>query len=897
MTVRTTCPYCGVGCGVVVSATGGVKGDPLHPANRGRLCSKGAALAETLDDAQRLTHPMVHGKRTSWDEAMELVTERFAHTIAEYGPGAVAFYASGQFLTEDYYVANKLMKGFIGSGNIDTNSRLCMASTVAGQVRAFGADVVPGVYEDWEEADLVVLVGSNTAWCHPVLYQRLVAAKETRRMRVVTIDPRRTATTEISDLHLALAPGSDVALFAGLLVQLAAVGATDQAWTARHTTGLEESLAEARRFAASIGDVADMTGLPPQDIATFFDWFAATERTVTVFSQGVNQSSAGTDKVNAIVNCHLATGRIGRPGMGPFSVTGQPNAMGGREVGGLANQLAAHMTFDDAAAVDRVCRFWNAPRIATKPGLKAVDLFDAVLDGRIQALWIMATNPADSMPRADRVRRALEICPFVVVSDCWNTDTTARAHVVLPAAGWGEKDGTVTNSERRISRQRSFRAPPGEARPDWAILADFGRRMGWPRAFFYSSPAEIFREHAALSAFENNGRRAFDIGALAALNDREYDELAPTQWPVRVDNNREETKRFFADGRFFTPDGRAHITPTRLRQLAAAKDHAYPFVLNTGRVRDQWHTMTRTGLVPRLMRHESEPVLSIHPKDAAGLALEEGELVRVETAHGSTVLRARQVATQREGEVFASMHWTDRFASGGAVARLVSAVCDPISGQPELKATAASLAPVRTHWHGLLVRRHAEMPQGDFHCVRNPGYGAHLFRLRGLCPLPSGADLREMVEELLDPAADAEWVEFSDPAHGNYRFATLADDRLLAWLFLTRGGCDRLPAEETITELFRNRLGERERVTVLTGGPFSGMPVDLSPLVCTCFSVTADSLREAVRRNRLTTIAQIGDVLKAGTNCGSCRLELAEFLRGAPEFLGNEGMVGRPCVA
>ncbi|MBV8118442.1 MAG: molybdopterin-dependent oxidoreductase, partial [Alphaproteobacteria bacterium] len=532
--MRTTCPYCGVGCGLRVAADGAIAGDPEHPANRGRLCSKGAALGETLSASGRLLHPAIDRHRASWDQALERIAAVLSHTIAANGPDAVGFYVSGQFLTEDYYVANKLMKGFIGSGNIDSNSRLCMASSVAGHVRAFGEDVVPGCYEDVEEADLVLLVGSNTAWCHPVLYQRLADAKTARGTKIVVVDPRRTATCGIADLHLQLRPGSDVALFAGLLLHLGESRACDTDWIRRCTSGFEDALAAAKACVPSLAAAAELTDLPPDDVALFYDWFARHERAVTLYSQGVNQSSAGTDKVNAIINCHLATGRIGRPGAGPFSLTGQPNAMGGREVGGLANHLAAHMTFEDPANLDRVRRFWGAPRLASRPGIKAVELFDAVLDGSVRALWILATNPAASMPRAERVRSALAACPFVVVSDCWPTDTTRFADIVLPAAGWGEKDGTVTNSERCISRQRAFRAPPGEARPDWWMMAEVARRMGWRSQFPYNSPADIFREHAALSGFENDGpaQRIFDIGGLARLSDEEYDHLEPIRWPV-----------------------------------------------------------------------------------------------------------------------------------------------------------------------------------------------------------------------------------------------------------------------------------------------------------------------------------------------------------------------------
>ncbi len=680
--IRTTCPYCGVGCGVIARPDGTIVGDPNHPANRGRLCSKGAALGDTLAPEGRLLHPQVNGRRASWDEALDLVARTFAETIAAHGPDAVALYVSGQFLTEDYYVANKLMKGFIGSANIDTNSRLCMASSVAAHVRAFGEDVVPGCYDDIEAADLVVIVGSNTAWCHPVLYQRLAAAREARATRVVVIDPRRTATCDIADLHLALCLGSDVALFDGLLLHLAARGALDRDWIERHTVGLEATLAAARASVPSSAEVATLTGVTPEDLATFYDWFGATDRVVTLFSQGVNQSSWGSDKANAIINCHLATGRIGRPGAGPFSLTGQPNAMGGREVGGLANQLAAHMSFEQPEDIERLRRFWRAPHLATRAGLKAVELFEAVREGRVKALWIMSTNPAESMPRARLVREALAACPFVVVADCWPTDTTRLAHVVLPAAGWSEKDGTVTNSERGLSRQRAFRDPPGEARPDWWMLASVARRLGWRESFAYERPADIFREHARLSAFENDGRRRFDIGALATVSDDGYDGLEPVQWPLRADAASKSDGRLFGAGGFATADGRARFVPTRWRPLAEQPSERWPLLLNTGRVRDQWHTMTRTGRVPRLMRHAEEPLLDLHPADARARGIADGGLARIESRHGATVLRARLSMDQRRGEVFVPMHWTDLFTSAGPIGRLVGAACDPVSGQP-----------------------------------------------------------------------------------------------------------------------------------------------------------------------------------------------------------------------
>ncbi|HLJ71713.1 MAG TPA: molybdopterin-dependent oxidoreductase, partial [Roseiarcus sp.] len=640
--VATTCPYCGVGCGVLAETgnegTLSLRGDPDHPANFGRLCSKGSALIETIGLEERLLHPEIRGKRASWDDALDVVAATFSRTIADHGPDSVAFYVSGQLLTEDYYVANKLMKGFIGSANIDTNSRLCMASAVAGHRRAFGSDTVPGTYEDLELADLVVLAGSNLAWCHPVLYQRIAAAKAQRpEMRIVLIDPRRTMTADIADLHLAIRADGDVALFAGLLAFLAERGAVAEDYVAAFTTGFPQALAAAR--ASSLDEITTATGLPLDQVVAFYELFAQTEKTVTVYSQGVNQSSSGTDKVNAIVNCHLASGRIGRPGMGPFSVTGQPNAMGGREVGGLANMLAAHMEIENAEHRDRVQRFWNSPTIAARPGLKAVDMFRAVAKGRIKAIWIMATNPAVSMPEAGAVEDALRSCPFVAVSDASaKTDTLRLAHIALPAAAWGEKEGTVTNSERRISRQRAFLPLPGEARPDWRIICDVAARMGFGEAFAYASPAAIFAEHAALSAFENDGARAFDIGALAGLDPPQYAALAPTQWPA-PDRGAPTGGRIFGGGRYFTPDHKARFVAVSPKAEARTSLN-FPFILNTGRVRDHWHTMTRTGKSARLSQHLAEPYIEIHPADAARFGIAGADIVRVSAAGEAILARA-----------------------------------------------------------------------------------------------------------------------------------------------------------------------------------------------------------------------------------------------------------------
>ena len=660
-----------------------------------------------------------------------------------------------------------------------------------------------------------MLVGSNAAWCHPVLYQRLIAARAAHGTRVVVLDPRRTATAEAADLHLPLVAGSDVVLFNGLLVHLAQAGWLDHAWLERHAEGLGQALAAARADARDLDTVAASCGVDAEALGTFYEWFARTERVMTVWSQGVNQSASGTDKVSAIINCHLATGRIGRPGMGPFSVTGQPNAMGGREVGGLANQLAAHMRPGSADDRDALRRFWRAPNVAEKPGLKAVELFDAVLDGRVKALWIAATNPAASMPRADRVRRALAACPFLVVSDCWATDTTRYADVLLPAAGWSEKDGTVTNSERRISRQRAFRAPPGEARPDWWMFAEMARRMGWAEQFAWRGPAEVFREHAALSGFENGGRRIFDISALASLDNAGYRALRPVRWPLPAGAGA-EGGRLFAAGGFPTANGRARLVP--VRGPAAVQSSAAPFLLNTGRVRDQWHTMTRTGRVSALMAHTPEPRLSIHPADAARVGLTQEGLAWVETAEGAVLLRADLSQTQRRGEIFAPMHWTDAFASTGPVARAVSARLDPHSGQPALKATQAQITPVAEHFHGLVVRRTGGALPGPCHWVRVPAETGQLYRLSGLAEMPSGEALTDFVHNLVPAAPGQEWMEIRDPARRVLRAAALRDGRLEAALFLAPDRA-RLPRAEAIIPLLGALVPDAVRALLLAGRP------------------------------------------------------------------------------
>jgi len=876
--VRTTCPYCGTGCGVVMSeerdgwAAGG---DPSHPANHGKLCSKGMALSQTIGLAGRLLAPEVDGRTVDWETALDATAGRLAERIAADGPGCVAFYVSGQLLTEDYYVANKLLKGFIGSPHIDTNSRLCMASTVAGHKRAFGADVVPGCYEDLDEADLVVLVGSNLAWCHPVLHRRVQAAQR-RGCRVVVVDPRRTATCEGAAMHLALAPGSDVALFNGLLCHLADRGALDGDWLGRHVAGAPATLAAARADAPDAAAAARTCGLDARAVRDFYDLFTITDKVVTVFSQGVNQSVRGTDKVNGILNVHLATGRIGRPGAGPFSVTGQPNAMGGREVGGLANQLAAHMDPDDPADVDRVRRFWKAPRLRGGQGLKAVDLFRAVADGRIAALWIMGTNPAVSLPEAARVRDALARCPLVIVSDVvTGTDTMDFAHIRLPAAAWGEKAGTVTNSERRISRQRPFRAPAGESRPDWWIVSQVARRLGHGKAFAYDGPAAIFREHAALSAFENRGRRAFDIGALAELSDKGYDALAPVRWPLPRAASGDGPARMFGAGGFFTADGRARMVPVRNGEDDVARARGRPLLLNTGRYRDQWHTMTRTGAVARLAAHRPEPLLEIHPDDAGAAGLADGAIARVESAHGAVTVRARTTTDQPRGTAFLPIHWTDRFAADAVVGSLVAARVDPYSGQPDSKATPVSVAPVSVRRHGvLLTPGPVDLPLAPTYWCRTAGGGAWVTELAD----PDPARLDALGATLFADRADLERLDYRDGRRGIARHAWLEDGVLIGALFL---GAERpRVSRQWLGALFSGRTLPADDRAVLLAGRAPAAAPEAGPTVCACHGVGRETVRAAIRDGRAGTVAEIGRVLGAGTGCGSCTAELEDIIDG-----------------
>ncbi len=871
--IQTTCPYCGVGCGInakVDEKNRHIKiiGDKSHPANLGRLCSKGSALGETIELKGRLLQPKIYGRESSWSQALDLVADSFKSVIEKHGAEAVAFYGSGQLLTEDYYVANKLMKGFIGGANMDTNSRLCMSSSVAGHKRAFGGDVVPNCYEDFEHADLILLIGSNTAWCHPVSFQRIRSAKEKNpNLKIVVIDPRKTASCDIADLHLPLASGTDAILFNGLFQFLHEQNKLDLDFVENHTEGFATVLENFTLENYSVENVANRCRLDIQDVKQFFVWFATTEKSLSLYSQGINQSSSGTDKVNAILNCHLATARIGKIGCGAFSLTGQPNAMGGREVGGLAHQLAAHMDFSNPDEIDLVSRFWNAPNIAQKGGLPAIDLFDAIYDEKIKAVWIMGTNPVVSLSNADKVKEALKRCEFVVVSDCIEkTDTTALAHVLLPAQGWSEKDGTVTNSERCISRQRALLPPAGSAKPDWWILTQVARRLGFEQEFHYQSPVEIFREHAALSGFENHGERAFNISDFAEISQHDYDNFQPTQWGGI---------RFFADGKFVTKSGKAQLISVIPSLPVNATNETYPLILNTGRIRDQWHTMTRTGIAAKLNQHKPEPFVEIHPVDARRFELKTNQLAKIESSFGSMLARVQITDAQRESEIFVPMHWTEQQSTNGRMGALVNPIVDPISKQPESKHTPVKISSYQTAWQGFILSRRELTISKPEYWIKNKGEGFYRYELAGEKPIENLADFARSCLCRNENVA-LQWQEYSDLTQGNYRAARFVDGGLESVFFITAE--HELPSRNWLISLFaKNELTKAERLAVLTGIPPIGGE-DVGTIVCACFNIGEKTIQKAIKEQGLKTHQDIGNCLKAGTNCGSCIPEIKALL-------------------
>jgi len=864
--VRTTCPYCGVGCGVVAVVAKGaiveVRGDRTHPANFGRLCTKGAALERSLDAGARLLHPEVGGKRASWDEALEHAAARFAETIARHGSDSVAFYISGQLLTEDYYVFNKLAKGLVGTNNVDTNSRLCMSSAVAGYKMSLGADAPPCAYEDIDAADLIFIAGSNTAFAHPVLYRRIEDAKARNpALKVVVADPRATVTARAADLHLALRPGSDVALFNAMLHVVLRDSLVDTAYVDAHTEGFDELRELVAHWTPE--RAARECDLPVAQIEQVARLFAGSKAALSLYCQGLNQSVNGTFKNSALINLHLATGHLGRPGAGPFSLTGQPNAMGGREVGGMANLLSAHR--DLASAQDRaeVAALWGVNSVPAAPGKTAVEMFEAIGRGEIKAVWIACTNPAQSMPDALAVRRALAGAEFVVVQEAFrDAETCDYADVLLPAATWGEKEGTVTNSERRISRVRAAVRPPGEARVDWQIAADFARRLDRRLRrnvhFGYASAEDVFREHR-----ESTRGRDLDITGLSyAVLERD----GPQQWPY-PEGARAGRTRLYAEGVFPTPSGRARFVATEFVPPAEAIDAEYPLRLNTGRLRDQWHSMTRTGLDARLFSHSPEAEVSLHPETLAALGIADGSLARIASRRGGAVMRVRASDDMRPGDVFVAMHWGARFTAGAGTNSLTVGAIDPYSKQPELKHAAVRLEPFAPQWRAVL----AGFGRGAGKWLQRFDYASLTLAEAGQEPLTS-------VELASAEAPDAEALAALDTLFGLdgaeaellHRNAKRGVEKRVR---IERGVLTafRLTGDLASAEHFRQAMLARSEVT--EEGLLSAAPANAAGrAVCSCYGVREAEIRAAVAAG--ADLARLQKELRCGTSCGSCLPEL-----------------------
>ncbi len=901
--IRSTCPYCGVGCGVVIESDGGqitgVRGDPEHPANFGRLCSKGSTLALTASAPitlhARLRTPMLHGQAVGWDTALDTAAERFAGTVAAHGPDAVGFYISGQLLTEDYYVFNKLAKGLIGTNNVDTNSRLCMSSAVAGYKLTLGADAPPCCYEDLDEADTVFIVGSNMAWAHPVLFRRLEDARRARpQMKIIVADPRRTETAEIADLFLQLLPGTDVALFHGLLHLMLWEGGTDAAFIAQHTSGFAALRDRVRDFAPK--EVAKLCGIDEAALVQASRWFAnvdaasgARGRTLSLYCQGLNQSRAGTAKNAALINLHLATGQIGKPGAGPFSLTGQPNAMGGREVGGLANQLSAHRDLADAAHRAEVAALWGVDAVPAAPGKSAVEMFQAAADGEIKALWIACTNPAQSMPDQATVRRALQRAEFVVLQEAFSgTATEPFAHLLLPASSWGEKDGTVTNSERRISRVRAAVAPPGAARDDWRIALDFARRLepllrpGRPTLFPYADAESVWNEHR-----ESTRGRDLDITGLSYAM---LDAQGPQQWPLRTGESS-GTRRLYGNGVFPTPDGRARFHDTPHVGVAEPRDARHPFSLTTGRLRDQWHGMSRTGTLGRLFGHVPEPAIELHPQEMARLKLSDGDLLRVASRRGAIVLPARAAPGVAPAQAFVAMHWGEEFVSGsGALAginALTTAAFCPQSKQPELKHAAVRLERAALPWRLLAA---AWFPADGAAAARSALRALFgQFGYASLVPFGqqrSGLLLRAAAAEVPDAsvvqaieaafglhAGDSSLLRYADASRGQRRTMRLhraADGGLTLDAFVLAGDAS---AEAWVRALLQNEQPAQAFTRQLLAPGAQPLTVATRQQVCNCFDVDEAAIKTCLATcagDTVQRLAQLQATLRCGTQCGSC---------------------------
>jgi assimilatory nitrate reductase catalytic subunit len=896
---RSTCAYCGVGCGVLIETRGeeiiDVRGDPDHPANHGRLCTKGSTLHLSRAPETRLRYPAMRSQRearlarSDWEATLAYLADRFAETIKAHGPDSVAFYISGQLLTEDYYVFNKLAKGLIGTNNIDTNSRLCMSSAVAGYKATLGADAPPTCYEDIEHAQCVFIAGSNTAYAHPILYRRLEEARRKNpAMRVIVVDPRLTDTAREADLFLPLAPGSDVALFNGMLHVMIRDGLCDFDFIARATDGFDALTETARGYPPEV--VESICGISTQDLTTAAHWFASSGATLSLYCQGLNQSSQGTDKNAALINLHLATGQIGKPGAGPFSLTGQPNAMGGREVGGMANLLSAHRDMANPSHRREIAALWGVDDVPAAPGKTAVEMFEAVRSGEIKILWIACTNPAQSMPHQAIIREALEKAELVVLQEAFRgTETAAYADVLLPASAWGEKDGTVTNSERRVTRVRPAVAAPGEARHDWWIAAEFARRLQsrLPRVatkplFPYETAEAIFDEHVATT-------RGRDLD-ITGLTYRLLETSGPQQWPFPAGASSGK-QRLYEDEKFPTASGRARFYNASFRGVAEEIDRDFPLRLNTGRLRDQWHGMSRTGKVARLFNHAPEPVLSLNATDAASRKLASSDIAAVKSRRGEVMVRVEISDQVRRGEAFLPMHWGGEFMGGLGVNALTVSDFDPISKQPELKHAAIEVERVSLPWQFTAIRR---LKAGD------DDAGPDLAVLEKLKPVMAGfafssvglygrdtpllvvhGAARARVPPALIEALDA-LLKLDDPDN---TMQYEDSKRAISKRVLLRQGCivgARLCGETAARSWLKELMAEGGEAGVARSwllAPLATPPAAATTrgrIVCNCHDVAASEIL-ACATEGLSLVA-VQAKLKCGTECGSCLPEVKSLV-------------------
>jgi assimilatory nitrate reductase catalytic subunit len=885
---KSTCCYCGVGCGVIISTRAGkisgVRGDPEHPANFGRLCTKGANLHLTAREEMRALYPELRNargaerQRASWDEALDTVADRFAAIIQRHGPDAVGFYISGQLLTEDYYVFNKLAKGLIGTNNVDTNSRLCMSSAVNGYKLTLGSDAPPGCYEDIDHAQCIFIAGSNTAYAHPVLFRRIEdARKNNPELKLIVVDPRRTDTASAADLHLAILPGTDVVLFNAMLHVMLWEGWCDLAYIAAHTEGFDELKASVREFTPQ--HAATICGIDADDIVRAAKMFATSAATLSLYCQGLNQSVQGTHKNAALINLHLATAQIGRPGAAPLSLTGQHNAMGGREVGGMANLLSAHRDLANPAHRAEVASLWGVAEVPSQPGRTAVEMFEAVRSGEIKALWIACTNPAQSMPDLNLINEALHTAEFVVVQDAFgSTDTTAYADVLLPASTWGEKDGTVTNSERCISRVRSAVAPAGEARHDSQIVVDFARRLARrlnkPELLNYANTEEIFNEHRTSTL-----GRDLDIGGLSyAL----LESTGPQQWPL-PQGKTQGLKRLYADGIFPTANGRAKFVSTRYVPVAEDINARYPLHLSTGRLRDQWHGMSRTGTVGRLFSHVEEPLVSMNAADMARRSLSDGDVVQLSSRRGKLVLRVEASAEMRAGQTFVPMHWGSRFMHGLGVNALTTSAYDPISKQPEFKHAAVQVEKLALPWQMIAMRKgdalnrmsrlQPLLKHFEYASVGLFGRDDELVILRTAHAIALPKELLFEIDAILGLDDSAEVMNYRDAKRGICKQALMEEGKLLGV---------RLTGETVARDWLKEIIAQGTDAQSLRPwlfAPLSAPPAGQSQrgrIICNCLDVSEEEIMSEFRSG--LDLSAIQAKLKCGTQCGSCLPELKRLV-------------------